>query len=156
MTATIVFDFDGTLAIGHGPVMAYAECAAPLAGAQYLERVETALAEYDAGGGGYRDGYDVVGSLAAADGVEAAALSDAYTRSRDVLGTPEAPVSAVEGIDEILESLGRHARLVLATNAPAAGVVPGARVMGRPRALRRGALHRRKACGTRSDHPSGA
>lgn len=122
MTATIVFDFDGTLAIGHGPVMAYAECASPLAGAQYLERVKDALAEYDAGGGEFRDGYDVVGSLAAADGVEADALSDAYGRSRDLLGTPEAPVDAVDGIDEILESLGRHARLVLATNAPAAGV----------------------------------
>ncbi|WP_293697083.1 HAD family hydrolase [uncultured Agrococcus sp.] len=122
MTRTIVFDFDGTLAIGHGPVLAFADCVAPLAGKDYLARVKAALDEYDAGRSDFRDGYHIVGALAADDGVVADALSDAYSRSRDVLGTEEAPVQTIDGLDEFLAGLGRHARIVLATNAPAAGI----------------------------------
>ncbi|HIY67052.1 MAG TPA: HAD family hydrolase [Candidatus Agrococcus pullicola] len=122
MTRTIVFDFDGTLAIGHGPVLAFADCVAPLAGKDYLARVKTALDEYDAGRGNHRDGYHVVGALAAEDGVAAEALSDAYSRSRDVLGTADAPVQTIDNLGEFLAGLRRHARIVLATNAPAAGI----------------------------------
>lgn len=122
MTASIIFDFDGTLAVGNGPVLAYARQLAAVAPDGFLERVEAGLAEFEAGSSRFRDGYDVVGSLATADGVTAAELSGAYARSRELLGTEDAPVATMPGLDDFLAELGRHARLVLATNAPEVGV----------------------------------
>ncbi|WP_156316544.1 HAD family hydrolase [Leucobacter japonicus] len=122
MAPSIVFDFDGTLAVGHGPVRAYAHCVAAAAAAGYLDRVEAELARYDAGDSAFRDGYDIVGSLAVADGVTAEAAQRAYAESRELLGTASAPVDAVDGLDDMLETLGRSARLILATNAPEPGI----------------------------------
>ena len=122
MSRTIVFDFDGTLAVGHGPVMAFATCVAPASDDAYVARVEAALADYDAGRSPYRDGYHIVSALAEEVGVDAAVLQDAYTRSRDLLGTADAPVDTIEQLDEFLAQLGAHATVVLATNAPAAGI----------------------------------
>ena len=125
MTPTIVFDFDGTIAIGSGPVMAYArEVARAAADAALLERIEVALAAFESGDTRYRDGYDVVGSLAEDAGVDTAARSAAYQESRVQLGTALAPVEPVPGLAELLAALRPHARLVLATNAPAAGIEP--------------------------------
>lgn len=121
MAPSIVFDFDGTLAVGHGPVRAYARAVANGA-SQYLEAVDAELARYDAGESAFRDGYDIVGSLAAAEGLSAAALEQAYQRSREELGTAAAPVEAAPELRGFLEGLGRTATLVLATNAPEAGV----------------------------------
>lgn len=122
MIPSIIFDFDGTLAVGHGPVRAYARFAAPAAAPDFLHRVEAALADYDAGHTAYRDGYDVIASLAAEDSVPAETLSAAYASSRTELGTERAPVESMPGLDDFLAAVGRHARLVLATNAPAEGV----------------------------------
>lgn len=122
MAPSIVFDFDGTLALGHGPVRAYAQAIAGAAQPGFLDRVAQALVTYDTGDSGYRDGYHVVGALAAADGVSPAALQDAYARSRDMLGTPHAPVATIPRLPDFLATLGRSARLILATNAPAPGI----------------------------------
>lgn len=122
MAPSIVFDFDGTLALGHGPVLAYAHAVAEAAGTGFIDRVARALVHYDTGDSGYRDGYHVVGALAAADGVTPAALQAAYARSREALGTAQAPVATIPRLPEFLATLGRSARLVLATNAPAAGI----------------------------------
>lgn len=122
MAPSIVFDFDGTLAIGHGPVRAYARLIAPAAGPGFLDRVEAELARFDAGAAEFRDGYDVVGSLARTAGVDAAALQRAYGESRAQLGTELAPVGTMPGLDSFLTDLGRSARLVLATNAPEQGI----------------------------------
>ncbi|UQN13944.1 HAD family hydrolase [Gulosibacter sp. ACHW.36C] len=122
MTATIIFDFDGTVAVGDGPVWAYARVAAESAGDAYLDRVATGLTEYAAGNAEYRDGYDVVGSLARADGVDEATLSRAYQHSRTQLGTDEAPVAPAPGLAELVARLDPSIRLVLATNAPADGI----------------------------------
>lgn len=122
MAPSIVFDFDGTLAIGHGPVRAYARQIAPAAGAGFAERVEAELARFDAGEAEFRDGYDVVGSLARAAGVDDATLQAAYLASRAQLGTDLAPVDTMPELDAFLETLGRSARLVLATNAPEQGI----------------------------------
>ncbi|RQP10281.1 MAG: HAD family hydrolase [Microbacteriaceae bacterium] len=125
MTPTIVFDFDGTIAIGSGPVMAYArEVARAAADAALLERIEVALAAFESGDTRYRDGYDVVGSLAEQAGVDAAARAAAYDASRAQLGSELAPVEPVPGLAELLDALRSHARLVLATNAPASGIEP--------------------------------
>lgn len=122
MPATIIFDFDGTLAVGNGPVLAFARQVAEVAGDGFLQQVEAGLADFEAGNSPCRDGYDVVGSLATAHGVTDAQLSRAYRQSRELLGTDQAPVTTMPGLDDFLSGLRRHARLVLATNAPEAGV----------------------------------
>lgn len=122
VTRAIIFDFDGTLAIGHGPVLAYAREVAPLAGDRFIERVEAALREFDAGRSDYRDGYHIVAELAARDGVSAGTMNQAYLASRAELGTAEAPVDAPVDLMDILAELGEHAVLHVATNAPALGV----------------------------------
>lgn len=122
MTATIIFDFDGTVAVGDGPVRAYARFAAEAAGGDYLERVEAELARYNAGASAYRDGYDVVGSLAREAGVDEATLSAAYAHSRTQLGTTGAPVEPAPGLAELTARLDPSIRLVLATNAPGDGI----------------------------------
>ena len=122
MRPSIIFDFDGTLAIGHGPVLAYARFVADAAGPQFVERVESELANYDDGATEYRDGYNIVASLAEADGVEDKTMAAAYIRSREELGTRSAPVRSMPGLDDFLSRVGQYARLVLATNAPQEGV----------------------------------
>lgn len=123
MTPTILFDFDGTLAVGDGPVLAFARQVAEHAGSGYLERVMATLRDHDAGAATqFRDGYDVVGTLARQDGVAPAALQQAYLAGRRLLGTPEAPVDAAPGLAQLLAALPRATRVVLATNAPGVGV----------------------------------
>jgi len=122
VTPTIVFDFDGTIAVGDGPVLAYARFAAEAAADDYLARVGAALEDHARGGSSFRDGYDVVGSLARADGVDAATLDAAYRHSRTRLGSEEAPVELAPGVRELIAALDPGIRLVLATNAPADGI----------------------------------
>ncbi|WP_407317594.1 HAD family hydrolase [Isoptericola halotolerans] len=123
MTPTILFDFDGTLAVGDGPVLAFARQVAEHAGPGYLERVMATLRDHDEGmATQFRDGYDIVGTLARQDGVDPSALQQAYLASRRLLGTPEAPVDAAPGLAQFLEALPRTADVVLATNAPGVGI----------------------------------
>lgn len=119
---SIVFDFDGTLAVGNGPVLAYARAVAPSANPGFVDRVKDGLNAFDAGRSGYRDGYHVVAKLAARDGVSSGTMNQAYQASREMLGTSDAPVEAPAGLAELLNSLNRHAELHVATNAPRAGV----------------------------------
>lgn len=121
---TVIFDFDGTLALGHGPVLAYARELEPTLGVSFFERVSVELGNFDAGVSCYRDGYDIVGSLAVEAGADADALSLAYQQSRAQLGTERAAVETMPGLDEFLRRLSANARLVLATNAPAQGIAP--------------------------------
>src|SRR5699024_12215024 len=79
--AAVIFDFDGTVALGHGPVRAYADAipAERLANsAAFAEQVEMALAELDDLTSDYRDGYHAVAELATAQGITPEALSQAY------------------------------------------------------------------------------
>ncbi|WP_290342868.1 HAD family hydrolase [Corynebacterium auris] len=122
VTRSVVFDFDGTLAIGHGPVLAYAKAVAPSAGEAFVSRVEEALRAFDAGSPMYRDGYHIVGELAAQDGVSSWTMQQAYQTSREILGTAKAPVKAPDEVVPLLEGLSQHAHVHLATNAPRVGV----------------------------------
>lgn len=122
MRPSIIFDFDGTLAVGHGPVLAYARELAAQASADYLERVETALAEHAQGDPTYRDGYHLAATIAAADGVGPDAADVAYRASRELLGSDQAPVSTMPGLAAFLTTLRPHADLLLATNAPSDGI----------------------------------
>lgn len=123
VTPTIVFDFDGTVAVGSGPVLAYAREVARQVGEGFLARVEAALDAFDRGeDGGFRDGYDVVGRFAAEAGLSAEATQAAYAASRATLGSDRAPVDVAPGLAELLGALPDDVRVVLATNAPEAGV----------------------------------
>ncbi|MFT4235087.1 MAG: HAD family hydrolase [Microbacterium sp.] len=122
MTSTIVFDFDGTLALGAGPVLAYARLIAPHVDDAYLGEVEAALTAFEAGESDYRDGYDTVATVALAHGASADVMDAAYAESRSLLGTPDAPVTTIPDLPGFLASLGDDTRLVLATNAPGVGI----------------------------------
>src|SRR5699024_12125317 len=123
--AAIIFDFDGTVALGHGPVRAYAAAipAEKLANsAAFTEEVEVALAELDNLTSDYRDGYHAVAELATAQGVSPEALSQAYIACRRLLGTDKAPVHMPRKLPELLHAFSAHAWLVLATSAPDYGI----------------------------------
>jgi FMN phosphatase YigB (HAD superfamily) len=133
----LLLDFDGTVAVGHGPVLAYARSAsaglAPAAAAAFRAEVTAAVealgdpasADRRAGGAAHStdallplDGYDLVRVLAERHGIGPLALSAAYLASRHALGTADAPVSAPLGLVAVLAELRTEARVVLATNAP--------------------------------------
>lgn len=120
---TVVFDFDGTLASGRGPVLAYARHVAAAAGDEGIVTATlAALDQVDAGDGTYLDGYDAVRQVALAHGVDEGLFGSAYLASRLSLGTEAAPVATPPGLADFLAELGGHARVVLATNAPETGV----------------------------------
>lgn len=97
--AAIIFDFDGTVALGHGPVLAYAKAipeellSNPAA---FAEQVDAALADIDDMKSPYRDGYHAIAELAIAQGIDTQELSQAYSTSRGLLGTEQAPVQMPE------------------------------------------------------------
>lgn len=123
MRPTVVFDFDGTLATGRGPVLAYARHVAAAAGApEIVPAARAALDRLDAGDRTYLDGYDAVRRVAVDHGVPEEAFDPAYLASRRELGTPAAPVAALAGLGPFLADLAGRARLALATNAPPTGV----------------------------------
>jgi phosphoglycolate phosphatase-like HAD superfamily hydrolase len=125
VTPTIVFDFDGTLALGAGPILAYARAAARRADdPAFFDRAVAALAAFEAGEAAYRDGYDAVGSLAVEAGIDASVLEESYSASRAVLGSADAPVVAPAGLAPFLARVGRHAQILLATNAPGDSILP--------------------------------
>lgn len=137
----LLLDFDGTVAVGHGPVHAYARAAAssldPDARRAFLAEATAAVeglgdpvpAGRAAGRADVRgasadgllplDGYDLVRVLAEKHGVGPLALSAAYLASRHALGTDDAPVSAPLGLAAVLAEVRTEATVVLATNAPA-------------------------------------
>lgn len=137
---TILLDLDGTVIVGHGPVLAYARAAARLGGLDdgFVDAVDAELAavgagQHGAGGHGAGrhdagrlgddralDGYDLVRIHAAAAGIASATLAEAYLESRSVLGRAEAPVTVPDGLADFLASV--DADRVLVTNAPAVGV----------------------------------
>lgn len=120
---TVVFDFDGTLALGRGPVLAYARHVAAATGdEEFVPAALAALDRLDAGEAGYLDGYDAVRHVAGARDVPSAVLQQAYQASRRDLGMPAAPVTGPPGLGDFLADLAPLARLALATNAPATGV----------------------------------
>lgn len=124
MTPTIVFDFDGTLALGDGPITAFARAIADGTGdAGFADRAAAALAQFESGEIDFRDGYDAVTRTALADGIAPELLSDAYTSSRALLGSAAAAVTPPTGLAAFLARVGAQADLVLATNAPSEGVL---------------------------------
>lgn len=124
MRPTIVFDFDGTIALGNGPITAFAREIGRAAGdPTFAARAERELELFEAGASDYRDGYDAVTSTAVADGLTAEVTEAAYAASRAQLATGAVTVTPPAGLADFLGGLQPLADLVLATNAPGEGVL---------------------------------
>lgn len=136
----LVFDFDGTVSLGNGPVRSYARFVADslpsAAAADFLGDLDIALAgEWPLASDGDDspdpiDGYDLVRLHSVRYGVDAAARGRAYNRSRQELATNAAPVIAPVGLAAFLAEARDSARLVLATNAPATRINEALDVLG--------------------------
>lgn len=123
--STLLFDFDGTVSLGSGPVLAYARAAsAGLASAEadaLLDALDRSLVAHPSGRVPETeavDGYDLVRIMATARGVSAQTLSAAYLASRSLLATEHAEITAPVGLAEFLHEVRDRANLVLATNSP--------------------------------------
>ena len=129
----LVFDFDGTVSLGLGPVRSYARFISeglPIADATaFLAAVDSGLAlqshltddeptDHTVAGAVPIDGYDLVRLVSLGFPVTAADRDAAYLRSRHELATDAAPVAAPTGLADFLAEAGESAHLVLATNAP--------------------------------------
>ncbi|HLS64358.1 MAG TPA: HAD family hydrolase [Ruania sp.] len=122
MRPTVVFDFDGTVALGRGPLEAYATCLGELTDGEMLTACRTAVERFDAGETNYRDGYDAIQTTARGRGATDDQLSTAYLRSRQLLATDAAEIHPPAGLAEFMTELTTHASCVLATNAPDLGI----------------------------------
>ncbi|ARC57944.1 hypothetical protein AS850_12740 [Frondihabitans sp. 762G35] len=131
----LVLDFDGTVCLGDGPVLAYAELLdAALAREGRANGVGRTLrwflGETDAipddvlvaAVDGSADGYAAAERAARALGVTDADLSAAYAGSRDALAAGAVPTWAPPGLADLLASLPGDVEVVLVTNAPETGV----------------------------------
>ncbi len=131
MRPTVIFDFDGTLALGNGPIEAYARSVADAAGEPaILQASLEELARFDAGQSEAIDGYDAVRTVAIRLGADDEALSKGYVASRHALATEEGPISAPEGLGAFLDRLAAHATLVLVTNSPDIRISEALEVLG--------------------------
>ncbi|MDQ1175597.1 HAD family hydrolase [Microbacterium sp. SORGH_AS_0421] len=123
----LIFDFDGTVALGDGPLLAYARAVA-VHTASADDFVSAVAAQLAAPADGVIDGYDAVRRLALEADVDDTALAAAYTRSRTQLGGPDAPVSAAPGLADFLARV--DAERLLVTNAPSTRLDEALSAMG--------------------------
>ena len=131
MSTTVIFDFDGTLTVGSGPVDAYAGEVAALAGDRgIVAAVDAYMASFEAGEPRFIDGYDIVRHVAHERGVDNETLGSAYERSRERLATESVPVAAPDGVAAFIEELLTVADVVLATNAPATRLPEALEMLG--------------------------
>lgn len=123
----LLFDFDGTVSLGHGPVLAYARHIAEATGHHSIyHTAEQMLSTNDAALAKYRDGYDLVRSLAADCDVPEDSCQQAYMASRENLANTG--ITAPEGLAELLSTY--PGRAILATNSPETGLAEALKVLG--------------------------
>ncbi|MDN4482363.1 HAD family hydrolase [Demequina lignilytica] len=138
MRPTVIFDFDGTIALGDGPLHAYAQGVADAAGAPEIAvESRAALARFEAGDATVIDGYDAVRRVALAHGADGAALEAGYRASREHLATERAPIAAPAGLGAFLARLAAHADLLLVTNSPDIRITEALEVLGATAITRR-------------------
>jgi FMN phosphatase YigB (HAD superfamily) len=147
----IIFDFDGTITVGDGPVLAYAEQVATRLAPGLADGFRAAVTAGLHGRTGTVttlttdaiDDYDLVRQVAVTHGADASVLSASYLASRELLATEHAVIWAppltppsgtrTPGRDDLaswLRRLSTRAYLVLATNAPATGLDRALAVLG--------------------------
>lgn len=116
--ATILFDFDGTICLGAGPVIVFSQTLDSLApGHEFERRVRDFLADPDAKGpySACDDPYDVVAIAAADAGLPRELTDAAYTDSRTAASRSD--VRAPADFADFIRSL--PVDCVLVTNSPA-------------------------------------
>jgi len=118
----VVLDFDGTVAVGDGPVLAYADAAFALLDATKAAAARTVLDGVLAGRDRrWPDPYVAVAELCS--GVPAADLQAAYVASRDRLAREDLGVCVPDGLLAALDRWAGRAERVLVTNSPAHGTL---------------------------------
>lgn len=130
MRRMVVFDFDGTIALGRGPIDAYATCLGELTDGEMATDCRDAVARFDGGGSPFHDAYDAIRVTALDRGVTGEQLSAAYLRSRELLATEAAPIHPPVGLSAFVRELSTYAGCVLATNAPDLGIDRALTVLG--------------------------
>ncbi|WP_131798145.1 HAD family hydrolase [Clavibacter tessellarius] len=131
---TLVFDFDGTVSLGDGPVLRYAHhVAETLSGddarTRFAAAVTAGLREVGRPHGAI-DGYALVQGLAVQHDVPERLLSAAFLASRAELGGPHAPVVPPAGLGGFLRGLEGRATRVLVTNSPAVRIPEALAALG--------------------------
>ncbi|MCH4209364.1 HAD family hydrolase [Bifidobacterium sp.] len=130
IAGTVVFDFDGTLCLGDGPVWSYAEHAYANLEPELRHEAEAALDGYLAGTmpaqtretHGWQDGYDVVASFCR-DRMAPQRLQEAYLASRAELAAGSASVHMPDGMKDFLRRLGvLGCKRILLSNSPITGL----------------------------------
>lgn len=121
----LIFDFDGTIALGDGPVRAYARAVASELGepAGFDQALDRAIAD-----GGSLDGYDAVRRAAETFGASPEMLGRAYAAGRVLLAGPDAPIEAPAGLAALLAEV--DAERVLVTNAPGVRIPEALEALG--------------------------
>lgn len=121
----LLLDFDGTVSLGDGPVLAYAQKAFALLPADRRIAAADQLAGYLGGDPEllrrYADGYDCVRDRTI-DYLTPDQLSAAYLTSRRRLAVDGLDTYPAPGIVELLTTLGGAVTRVVLTNSPAIGV----------------------------------
>jgi len=120
--ATVIFDFDGTVALGSGPLLAFARSIGDRTNADVLADARKALWSFETGHSDHRDGYGAIATAAKAHGIDPAEIDGAYHASRSGLGTDAAPLNIPDGFGDFLGRLTQLADVWLATNAPPTGI----------------------------------
>lgn len=133
----LVLDFDGTVCVGDGPVLAYANAViahatqilAPEDAATLTQRVRSRVLSRGASTEPESDGYGAV--AAAARGLlPEGHMHAAYLSSRRALAAGSLAVSAPPGLADLLGSLSGRALRIIVTNAPETGVEETLSVIG--------------------------
>ncbi|MDN5670183.1 MAG: hydrolase [Renibacterium salmoninarum] len=132
--ARLILDFDGTVALGDGPVYAYAQAVAEFLDAKDRVALLAALEAFLTGSGGapearFKDGYDAVAQLSA-PAVSRAQRNAAYRSSREAIARGDVAVHAPDGLEDFLVSVAPFAERVLLTNAPLTGVAESLAALG--------------------------
>lgn len=129
----LIFDFDGTVCLGDGPLTAYAEEIAAQAGSAVPGGGEDLLSRLVAGidaPADALDGYDLIARRARTAGIAQDTLNEAYLRSRGRLAEASCAVSVPQGLHALLDRAAHGAERVLATNAPNIGLAEALERLG--------------------------
>ncbi|MHA6780337.1 HAD family hydrolase [Pseudonocardia saturnea] len=118
----LLLDFDGTVCVGDGPALRYADEVAARLDGDGRAAMRGALAAFlrGDGGDGAQDVYQLVQQVAAAHGLIREEQSRAYLASRAALLADGLGVCAPAGLAELLGELDVH--VVVLTNAPLDGL----------------------------------
>lgn len=118
----LLLDFDGTVCVGDGPALRYADEVADRLDEAGRAAMSGAVAAFlrGAGGAGAQDVYQLVQEVATAYGLPREEQGRAYLASRAAVLSEGLGIAAPAGLAELLRELDVH--VVVLTNAPAEGL----------------------------------